>query len=503
MQFLKSLNIKKNFLNLSFYFFFIISSIFILLRLEILFGSDIEAPFTDDFYYYLTISRNFLNYNLITFDQINITNGFQPLWFLYLTIINYLTSSNIFFNFLVIFTIIFLSGCVFINFKNFLISNQYTDLQAAIVSSFISYLTLFFSKNGMETSLAMFFFSLSLNYFKKNSYLFVTFGFLTFLSRIDFIIFYFFLILSELLLRKKIYIQKFLIKDSIFLLLIIFYLIINVKFFGFPFPESGIAKSLVNEIQFNKETFSFLDSRSIGMRFISLLFYINIFGLLFLFSKKFNIFTKISVISTAFFFLSNSLRSAWPLWTWHLYFLSISTPLIIMEILKIINFEKKIFIFFFIGIFFSSAYGYFFLKNINSKNDHILNISKEIRNYFDTKDYEVFAMGDMAGKASYLLERRFIQLEGLVSGKDMINKINQQKNLCSVFENYKVQIYLTASPKKVKDTYFVQEPHQISQNVKKMQGKISGEPYKIFTSPDSNLKIFSFNFENGKNKCIY
>ena len=79
MQSLKSFNLKKNFLNLSFYFFFIISSIFILLRLEILFGSDVEAPFTDDFYYYLTISRNFINYNLITFDQINITNGFQPL----------------------------------------------------------------------------------------------------------------------------------------------------------------------------------------------------------------------------------------------------------------------------------------------------------------------------------------------------------------------------------------------------------------------------------------
>ncbi len=112
-------------------------------------------------------------------------------------------------------------------------------------------------------------------------------------------------------------------------------------------------------------------------------------------------------------------------------------------------------------------------------------------------------MGDMAGKASYLLERRFIQLEGLVSGKDMINKINQQENLCSVFEDYKVQIYLTTSPQKIKNTYFVQEPHQLSQNVKKMQGKIIGEPYKIFTSPDSDLKIFSFNFENGKNKCIY
>ena len=494
---------KKKILKYNFYFFFIISAIFILLRLEILFGSDLEAPFTDDFYYYLTISRNFLNYNLITFDQINTTNGFQPLWFFYLTIINYLIDNNIFFNFIIILTIFILSFFVFINFKKFLISNSYTELQAMLASSFISYLTLFFSKNGMEISLAMFFFSSSLNYFKVNSYIFTIFGFLTFLSRIDFIIFYFFLISHELIFNRKKYIEKFFLKDLMFPLLVFFYFIINLNFFGFPFPESGVAKSLVNELKFNPETFSFLNSKSIGMRFISLLFIINIFGIFFVFSKKFSNFTKVSLVSSIFFFLSNSLRSAWPLWTWHLYFLSISSPLIIVEILRIIKFKKEIFLYVFIGIFFSLAYGHLFLKNLNSTNDHILNTAKKIKNHFNNKNYQVFAMGDMAGKVSYLLNKRLIQLEGLVAGKDMINRIDQEDNLCKVFKDYKVQIYLTAFTEKIDNLYIVQEPSQKSKNMKKMQGKITGEPYKIFTSPNSTLKVLSFNFENGKNKCIY
>ena len=36
--------------------------------------------FQDDFYYYLKIAENFWIKGFFTFDGINITNGFQPLW---------------------------------------------------------------------------------------------------------------------------------------------------------------------------------------------------------------------------------------------------------------------------------------------------------------------------------------------------------------------------------------------------------------------------------------
>ena len=197
------------------------------------------------------------------------------------------------------------------------------------------------------------------------------------------------------------------------------------------------------------------------MKFISFLFYLNIFGLFFLFSKKLNIFTKFSLITFLIFFISNSLRSAWPLWTWHFFFLSISTPLLIDDLVKTFNFG------------FSSHYG-------QSK-------------------YERFAMGDMAGKTSYLLNKQLIQTEGLVGGKKVLNKIRNQKSLCELFEEYNVEIYLASKLVKKNGKYYIEEPSQKSTNVKKMKGILLNSPEKIFSS--GNLKIYAFNVKQ-KTNCL-
>ena len=97
-------------------------------------------------------------------------------------------------------------------------------------------------------------------------------------------------------------------------------MVLNYKYFGFIFPESGVAKSLYKELKFNIETFNFLNSESLGMKFISLMFYLNLISLFFLFSDKISKFSKYSIITNIIFFSSNSLRSAWPLWTWHFSF---------------------------------------------------------------------------------------------------------------------------------------------------------------------------------------
>ena len=44
----------------------------------------------------------------------------------------------------------------------------------------------------------------------------------------------------------------------------------------------------------------------------------------FIFSQKIKTFTKLALLTTFVFFISNSLRSAWPLWTWHFFFLAIT-----------------------------------------------------------------------------------------------------------------------------------------------------------------------------------
>ena len=480
----------------SFYILYPICCIFIFLRLEIFHGSDLKAPFTDDFYYYLTTAKNFLNLGFISFDKISTTNGFQPLWFFFITLIFAITKNDIIFNSIIIFSIFIFSFLTYFNFKQYFYQKKYGENDSHLIAFLISFLTLFFSKNGMEISLAVYFFSLSLLYFHKNVLVFCLLSFLTFLSRLEFLIFYFVILTNELFINKKIFNKSYISKIILLPFLIILYIIINFNYFNVPFPESGIAKSLTNEIKFNLETFSFINSKSLGFKFISIMFYFNFFGVLFLFSKKIKSFTKMSIITLVIFFISNSLRSAWPLWTWHFFFLAISTSLLFNDFLNFINFKYKKNLSNIIGIFFVIVYSFLFKVNFNINNDHILNVALQIEKYYGNSYNKNYAMGDMAGKVSYLLDKNLIQLEGLVSGKKLLNKIQNEESLCKIFSDFDIDIYFTSTFKKINDSYYVEEPAQKSNNMKKMKAVLNTEPEKTFNSAD--LNVYAFNVTNNK-----
>ena len=105
-------------------------------------------------------------------------------------------------------------------------------------------------------------------------------------------------------------------------------------------------------------------------------------------------------------------------------------------------------------------------------------------------------MGDMAGKISYLLDKKLIQLEGLVGGKKVLNSIQNQENLCMLLDDLNVEIYLTSKFKKFDNLYYVEEPSQKSLNIKKMKGKLFIEPEKTFSSAD--LIVYAFNLKDNK-----
>ena len=73
----------------------------------------------------------------------------------------------------------------------------------------------------MEISLSIFLFSLSLKYIEKNVIFFSVFAFLTFLSRLEFIIFYFVILFDEVIFKKKIFDKQYIIKLSLLPLLIL------------------------------------------------------------------------------------------------------------------------------------------------------------------------------------------------------------------------------------------------------------------------------------------
>ena len=105
-------------------------------------------------------------------------------------------------------------------------------------------------------------------------------------------------------------------------------------------------------------------------------------------------------------------------------------------------------------------------------------------------------MGDMAGKVSYLLDKKLIQLEGLVGGKKVINKIKKEERLCKILKEFDVDIYLTSKIRIKNGIYYVEEPSQDSTNVKKMREQIYYDPEKIFKS--ANLYVYAFNLKKNK-----
>ena len=102
----------------------------------------------------------------------------------------------------------------------------------------------------------------------------------------------------------------------------------------------------------------------------------------------------------------------------------------------------------------------------------------------------------MAGKISYLLDKKLIQLEGLVGGTVVLKSIQQQKNLCKLLDELNVEIYLTSKLKKIGNVFYVEEPSQKSSNIKKMKGNIIIKPDKTFSS--ANLIVYAFNISNNK-----
>ena len=111
---------KMSFTNKFYFFAFGLSGLLIFLRSEIIFGDNIIAPFTDDFFIITLIQQIiFLKLGLISFDKINLTNGYQPLWFFFILLLKWIIINEILFNSIVFISILLFSFGVYYNSKKF------------------------------------------------------------------------------------------------------------------------------------------------------------------------------------------------------------------------------------------------------------------------------------------------------------------------------------------------------------------------------------------------
>lgn len=203
--------------------------------------------FLDDAFYYFKVASNFLGFGLISFDLINLTNGFHPLWLLtILPIVNTLSPQNF------LMTVCLIQFCLY--FGAALILSRLAQ-QKGFAQFFYAIITISLftftsglraSINGLETSLHLFLLAYSSSALQK----YIQFGRyrallflmpLLFLTRVDSVIFIATSFLAIYLIERK-FSRPFIHMISAVSATVACYVLFNFYFMGLVSPVSGSAK---------------------------------------------------------------------------------------------------------------------------------------------------------------------------------------------------------------------------------------------------------------------
>ncbi len=206
----------------------------------------------DDSFYYFQPAWNFVHSGVFTFDGINETYGFQPLWMIIITVLASLSADKLIFvkSILVFSTLLyFLCGLLIYNLTSTFINNRFKYLPS-VIWFFNSSLVLIFvsGKENLLAVMLLLIILLKLNrqsaYDLKN---FIVFGLLfslLILTRINSILF--FIIFSYFIIKNS-DVENKLYKVSLFVITAIIvslpWIIYSYISFGTVFPSSGTVKT--------------------------------------------------------------------------------------------------------------------------------------------------------------------------------------------------------------------------------------------------------------------
>jgi len=195
--------------------------------------------------------------------------------------------------------------------------------------------------------------------------------------------------------------------------------------------------------------------------------------------------------------LAVSYMSDWPLWSWYSYpFVALTAGALLVGFgCRPASYtygsplaRRGVFVAaIFAMVAFAFAVG--FRTSWQAKTIGYYNYANDLVEFSETHR-GVYAMGDAAGTAAYLLHDPFIQLEGLVMDKPYLDNIRQQRDLKQVLASYNVRYYVTPASKLVDGCYQTVEPAQSGPGSPKMRGTFCMTPVARFDHGGHPLAIF-------------
>jgi len=114
---------------------------------------------------------------------------------------------------------------------------------------------------------------------------------------------------------------------------------------------------------------------------------------------------------------------------------------------------------------------------------------KDIEEFSKTHE-GVYAMGDCAGTTGYLINQPLVQLEGLVMDPSYLENIRRQRDLKQVLANYNVRYYVTPTPRIVGGCFQAVEPLLAGPDSPKMRGTFCMLPVASYNTDGFPLSVF-------------
>lgn len=485
--------------------------------------------FADDFFYYLVIARNSVVGTISSFDTIHLTNGYHPLWQIFLTMVYAVVPSEAFLIGTLLVVLFMLNlAATWLCWR--LLGMIGVSTLAQSIGTLIFHISCFrLFRMGMEVALAVpiCLLTMLLTHFiliRPKSLYWMILGLshaLLILSRLDAVLFSILLLLftTKELLGARIG-ARLMIRGTVLfmfgLLPLIGYLIFNLVNFESFMPLSGQAKHLKDGLFFSVYQLKHLIPTLKKLLFPSLAIAVEVLGLLVMIVswRRKTPFMHI-VFGSVFFFpvlfyIVSSLASDWMLWYWYFYPLALLLPfgigIVIDFVLEwrpfrlIIGVPLNVLIA--ITAFIFALYVWrFSLLHLSPSRNSIFISAKQISEFGHTHPGR-YAMGDRAGLTTWLLNRPVIQMEGLVADRYMLQAIVQQEDLIKVLQHYHVNYYIATQGVWEKGCYLTTEPKitQAGPNSPKMTGRFCNKP--VFSvddgQPPGPWKITSFIFALGQ-----
>jgi hypothetical protein len=467
--------------------------------------------FTDDFFYYLAVARNMFLHNSSSFNLIQQTNGYHPLWLLTLTALYAIfRGSTAFFIALTVLIWLLIVG----THRTLAGIPCRSAQERPAVLTACSLFTLLFlavvSRTGMEISLALFFLA---HFYRRvaaqpledqtPSQAGIT-GLIAaaaILSRLDIA-----LIIGVYLLLTPKSLSRF-ATFTCGLAPVFIYLASNELWFHTLLPISGVAKNLKPLLPPSASTLLSL----LQPEFIHILFVWPALMILAAFAWRTRLRTSRVALCVflhpILFYVTLSFTSDWPLWTWYLYPLvpvaAILGPELTTHWMPHVSLlgrrlprpelksgssqhsaNSSQLIVLAVSILVTLSFA-----RLNPVEVLIYHRALALHDFARTHP-GIYAMGDAAGTPAYLMNQPVLQLEGLMADPSYLDRIRRREPLAEALTQLHVDYYVTNAAQASGPCYEVREPYKAGPASPKLAARLCTPPIFRLAAPASDLLIF-------------